>query len=85
MIQQTVILEGIFKPEAIHSEAFKDYSKRSQLNIEQHGGVIRYKYSIKNNFAQRETPDFINVADFPSEKQTLEAFSSPEYSAIIEL
>ena len=81
----TVILEGIFRRGGKASSEFKEYSRRSNMNGEAHGGVVIKNYLISDNLGQGETPDFILIIEYPTRDKAKQAFSNNEYKQIISM
>jgi uncharacterized protein (DUF1330 family) len=79
------ILEGTFNEDGQHTEAFKEYSQRSNANGQKNGGIVLGKYLITENLGQGQTPHVVFVIEFPSREVAESTFSNDEYKSILPL
>lgn len=80
-----VIITATFREGMQKSEEFSEYSKKSNVNGEKHGGIVLNKIMVTQNLGVGEAPHFVLVIEYPSRERATTTFTNESYKQLLGL
>ena len=81
----TVVLTATFKHNMRNSNEFAEYSKKSNQNGEDNGGVVLKKILVEENLGTGTKPSFVLIIEYPSKIKAYETFTNETYQNLLDL